>query len=131
MPAPLHGWVLDVAVRNVPKPRIQPRKAASRRRWRAERGAAVKCLEQSSSDRRGGLGLNVLLLMLDSIAAERSRAACPSRTHCWNDGAADAGASGANGGTKRGWRSFKLTNFVVVGSNSPRNQFPMLSGRRR
>ena len=127
-----HGWVLDVAVRNVPKLRVYNRARRRRwRRWRAERGAASEVPRSNrSSDRRGGLGLNVLLLMLDSIAAERFARGMPI-THAllerWRD--ADAGASGANGGTKRGWRSFKLTNFVVVGSNSPRNQFPMLSGK--
>ena len=127
-----HGWVLDVAVRNVPKLRVYNRARRRRwRRWRAERGAASEVpTSNRSSDRRGGLGLNVLLLMLDSIAAERFARGMPI-THAllerWRD--ADAGASGANGGTKRGWRSFKLTNFVVVGSNSPRNQFPMLSGK--
>ena len=129
-----HGGVLDVAVRNVPKLRVYNRARRRRwRRWRAERGAASEVPRSNRSpDRRGGLGLNVLLLMLDSIAAERFARGMPI-THAllerWRD--ADAGASGANGGTKRGWRSFKLTNWSSLARILRVTSFRCCRERRR
>lgn len=40
----------------------------------------------------------------------------------------DTASNASSGGTDSGWRSFRFDLFTVVGSNSPRNQFPMLSG---
>ncbi|KAL1522389.1 hypothetical protein AB1Y20_017379 [Prymnesium parvum] len=107
------GWVLDVAVRNAAKPKVAAR--AARRRRRRRRRAALSTANRTAA----GLGVNVLVLMLDSIAAARFPAGMPM-THAL----LEAWRRPREGG----WRSFRFDKFAVVGSNSPRNQLPMLSG---
>ena len=116
-----------------------------------------------SSSSSGGAsslrGLNVMLLMLDSISAARFIRGMPitrALLESWTaptDAASSVEAStstqpetprrrqrrrrrrrsasanaDSSGGGAGGWRSFRFDLFTVVGSNSPRNQFPMLSG---
>lgn len=172
-PAHSHGWVLDVAVENRRQKAIALKARHKRRQWQKRRadgasaGGTDSTLESSRRRRRAagkakkateGLGLNVLLLMLDSISAARfirgmpithalleswmapdpppTAAAPPSGTsissvgtHARRRRRSRTPASSSNvSEVSGGWRSFRFDYFTVVGSNSPRNQFPMLSG---
>jgi len=66
-------------------------------------------------------------------SAQRRGASADPATDPAADPAADSAAAAASdAGTSvdgaEGWRSFRFDRYVVVGSNSPRNQLPLLSG---
>lgn len=151
-PSLSHGWVLDVAVANQLRPQVLLRARRKRRqRERAVRRRRIAAASNSSATKGAagassrGLGINVLMIMLDSISAARFKRGMPM-THAlleaWahptraphsppaaRGASSDRGkAGGGNGGVSNGWRSFRFDKFSVVGSNSPRNQLPMLSG---
>ena len=62
-----------------------------------------------------------------TVASGRQRRLARGRRHGsqGGDGAHNHSSAAGDGGA---WRSFRFDLFSVVGSNSPRNQFPMLSG---
>ena len=188
-PSLSHGWVMDAAVENRRDESVAQRAIERRRAWAAQ-GAAQGLPPKSASDsptsrsmplksQESLNGLNVLLLMLDSISAARFRQGMPityALLEAWsvpstdarltlkkrrqrrrkgrhqfraddvaraNNSAARRSAalssteplgpgtartSSVDSGPAGGWRSFRFDLFTVVGSNSPRNQFPMLSG---
>uniref|UniRef100_A0A7S0IZ33 Sulfatase N-terminal domain-containing protein n=1 Tax=Calcidiscus leptoporus TaxID=127549 RepID=A0A7S0IZ33_9EUKA len=123
-----HGWVLDVAVENVPRARLVRRARRLRARWKrapqATSAAAAppptQPLQGTNASAVRGLDVDVIVLMLDSISMRRFAHGMPI-THAlleqW------AGADGSSP-----WRSFRFDKFAVVGSNSPRNQLPLMSG---
>ncbi len=143
-----HGWVVDVAVENQRQRSVvlaarRRRRDFSRRRERspgATSGGDRSTASPSPSTGDGDGGqLNVLLLMLDSIAAARFRTGMPMTHALLEAWAAEhdpprepspsaGGSRQARSAARRGWRSFRFDMFAVAGSNSPRNQFPMLSG---
>lgn len=137
-----HGWVTQPLVRFVPSAGVYQR---------AKRVALARPAALATSAGRGdgkgvdkggggdvggggggpgGLGLNVLVLMLDSVSSERFASGMPltrALLESWATPSA-AAAAGQAATQSDGWRAFRYERFAVVGSNSPRNQFPLLSG---
>jgi len=68
-----------------------------------------------------GLDVSVLVLMLDSISAARFKEGMPL-THALLESWSHPGID------EEGWRAFRFDKFLSVGSNSPRNQLPLLTG---